>query len=267
MIRLLISGISGFMGRAVRNLAIQNPTFTVVGGVDKMPDHNAECPIFSSFDDVNVDVDVIIDFGAPSLTASLLDFCERTSTRAVICTTGLDENTKVRIHNVSEKMATFYSANMSFGANLMAELCRTAAALLYGEFDIEIVEAHHRRKLDAPSGTALMLADEVRNAIEKAQAKNPNIEDITDISYAYDRSTRREARPTNEIGIHAVRGGGVVGEHEVMFLSDNEVVKISHSAMSREVFASGALRAATFLAGKPAGLYDMKDVIKFSREG
>ncbi len=248
MIRLLISGYSGFMGKTVRNLAEKSDIFEIVGGVDKLPE-NGNYPVFPSFDAVDVSADVIIDFGAPALTDSLLAFCERTHTAAVICTTGLTDATKENIKKVSQSTAIFYSANMSVGANLLAELCRIATRLLTEDFDIEIIEAHHKRKLDAPSGTAYMIADEVKKGLADRGSE--------EYGYCYDRHDKREPRPVNEIGMHAVRGGGIVGDHEVKFISDNEVITLSHNAISREVFASGALRAAKFLAGKEPGLYDM----------
>ncbi len=249
MIRLLISGFSGYMGTVVKNMALENPQFEVVGGIDRIP--SDEYTVFPSYNEINISADVIIDFGAPTLTDSLLEYCERTGTAAVICTTGLTEQTKQKIKEVSKKAPIFYSANMSLGANLIAKLARYASTLLSDNFDIEIVEAHHRRKLDAPSGTALMLADEIKDVIAGEE----------DVTYCFDRSARRIARPKNEIGIHAIRGGSIVGEHEVMFVSDNESVSISHSAFSREVFASGAVKAAEFLYCKPAGLYSMNDLI------
>ncbi len=258
MIRLLISGFSGFMGSTVRKIAEENPNFEVVGGVDRIPFEGY--PVFPTYNDINIDIDVIIDFGAPTLTDMLLSYCERTGTPAIICTTGLTQETKDRIPVVAQKAPLFYSANMSFGANLLAKLSRYAASMLADDFDIEIVEAHHRRKLDAPSGTALMLADEVKDAIELDRKNKDNPNDGK-IEYCHNRSDRRTARPKNEIGIHAIRGGNIVGDHEVMFISDSESVSISHRAFSREVFAAGSIKAAMFLHNKPAGLYSMNDLI------
>ncbi len=249
MIRLLISGFSGFMGSAVKNLASQNPNFEIVGGIDRVPCEGYS--VYSSFEDVDVEADVIIDFGSPALTDSLLAYCKKTGTPAVICTTGLTEDTKQNVYNTADNVAVFYSANMSLGANLVAKLAKKAASLLADSFDIEIVEAHHRRKLDAPSGTALMMADEIKDALPD----NDNVE------YCYDRASRRTPRPANEIGIHAIRGGNIVGDHEIMFISDNETVTLSHKAFSREVFAFGALKAAEFLFNKPAGLYSMNNIV------
>ncbi len=250
MTRLLISGFSGFMGTAVRKMAEENPNLEVVGGVDRVPFDGY--PVFGSYNDINIEVDVIVDFGAPALTDSLLSYCERTGTPAVVCTTGLSKETKDKIIQVAKKAPLFYSANMSLGANLMAKLARYAATLLADDFDIEIIEAHHRRKIDAPSGTALMFAEEIKDAINN---------DTDNFEYCYNRADRRIARPKNEIGIHAIRGGNIVGDHEVMFISDSESVSISHRAFSREVFAAGSIRAALFLHDKPAGLYSMNDLI------
>ncbi len=241
------------MGTTVKNLAEQNELYKVVGGVDRVTT-SGSCPVFATFDSLNVDADVVIDFGAPSLTGSLLDYCERTKTPAIICTTGLPDEVRTRIPEVAKTVPMFYSANMSFGANLLACLCRKAAALLADDFDIEITEAHHRRKVDAPSGTALMLADEIREAVSDSF-------DGRKLDYCFDRSERRDARPKDEIGLHAIRGGNIVGDHEVQFISDSEALTLSHRAFSREVFAAGALKAAKFIYDKPAGLYSMSDII------
>lgn len=251
MIRLLISGYAGRMGTAVRNMARQDHRFCVVGGVD-IAAVDGDIPVFSDFGSVNIEMDVIIDFGVPILTAQVLSYAKKNKIPVIICTTGLPEDIKQQLFETAKHTATFYSANMSFGANLLAELCKMATSELKDSFDIEIIETHHSKKIDAPSGTALMLADEITKTAAEDQDKG--------FDYCTTRASRRTARPQNEIGIHSIRGGGVVGDHEVRFISDNETITISHSALSREVFASGALRAAAFLSGKPEGLYSMKDL-------
>ena len=178
-----------------------------------------------------------------------LDYAKKTNTPAVICTTGLDENQKKEILEASKEVAIFFSANMSLGVNLIAELARKATAVLGNQFDIEIVEAHHNQKIDAPSGTALMLADSISEALDEKPI------------YEFDRHSKRMKRTKNEIGIHAVRGGTIVGEHEIIFAGPDEVIKISHSAYSKQLFANGSVNAGLFLVGKEPGFYSMKDLV------
>jgi 4-hydroxy-tetrahydrodipicolinate reductase len=196
-----------------------------------------------------VNADVIIDFSHPSALAPLLDMALDQKRPAIICTTGLDESQVARIRDVSKNIPVFFSANMSLGVNLMMALSKTAAKLLGQDFDIEIVEKHHNQKIDAPSGTALMLADGISGVLSQKP------------QYVYDRHSKRARRTKNEIGLHAIRGGTITGEHDVIFAGRDEILTISHSASSKEVFATGAVSAAVFMAGKPAGLYDMNDMI------
>lgn len=250
MLKVLIHGAGGKMGRVVAAAVAGKPDMQVVAGVDPRGGE-AAFPIFTSLDACDITADVIIDFSTAAAIPALLDYCAETKTPAVLCTTGLSEEMNWRIAEVSKAVALFKSANMSLGINLLVTLLQKAAPVLAeAGFDIEIVEKHHNQKIDAPSGTALMLANAVNAALPE------------DYTYVYDRSQVRQKRSRTEIGIHAVRGGTIVGEHDVMFAGQDEVLTLSHHAASKEVFATGAVKAAAFLAGKPAGLYDMSDVLK-----
>ncbi len=248
MVNILLSGCNGKMGKTITECAKNFDDLKIVCGTD-INTTSVEYPVYSSPADIKEKVDVIIDFSHPSALQGILDYAVKTNTPAVICTTGLDEDQKKAISDASEKVAIFFSANMSLGVNLIAELARKATAVLGGQFDIEIVEMHHNQKIDAPSGTALMLADEISEEFETAP------------KYEFDRHSKRMKRTKNEIGLHAVRGGTIVGEHEIIFAGQDEVIKISHSAMSKQIFANGSLNAAMFMAGKSAGMYSMKDIV------
>lgn len=221
----------------------------IAAGIDPNPAATSPFPVFAAPEECTVQADVIIDFSHHSALPALLEFAEERHLPAVICTTGHTEEELAHLARAAERIPVFYSRNMSLGINLLMALCRRAAAALGTDFDVEIVEKHHRNKLDAPSGTALMLADAVASADEEPHP------------LTFDRTARRAVRPRGEIGISSVRGGSIVGEHEVIFAGKDEVITLSHAAMSREVFATGALRAAAFLIGKPAGRYDMDDLI------
>ena len=248
MVKVILSGCFGKMGRVIANCVSKRDDCQVVAGVDVF-DGTAEFPVFKSFKDINISADVIIDFSHPSTLPSLLEYAVQHKCPAVIATTGLSEEQIEKIHLAAKQIPIFFAANMSIGVALVAELAAKAAKVLEGSFDIEIVEMHHNQKIDAPSGTALMLANTVSDALEE----KPH--------YEFDRHSKRAKRDPHEIGIHALRGGTVVGEHEVIFAGLDEVIKISHSARSKELFAVGALNAAIFLHQKPAGLYNMKDLI------
>ena len=249
MVNILLCGSEGKMGRAVKN-ASEGTDICIAACVDPFLKGKETENAFSSFEDVKGNYDCIIDFSHPSVTDSLIAFAKRTNTPAVICTTGLSGEQIDAIHKLSETSAVFFSANMSLGVNLLVELCKKAALLLGEDFDIEIIEKHHNQKLDAPSGTALMLANEINAACDEKY------------NYVYDRQSVRKKREKTEIGIHAVRGGNIVGEHEVIFAGRDECVSLKHSATSKEVFAVGAINAARFMKGKTSGLYNMKDLIK-----
>ena len=240
MKKIILSGCSGKMGRVVANIIENRQDCEIVAGVD-IHAIDASFPVYSA--------DVIIDFSHPSCIVPLLNYARANKIPAVICTTGLGEEQLAAVHAAAEEIPVFFSANMSLGVNLMAELCKKAASLLGADFDVEIIEKHHNQKIDAPSGTALMLADAVASALP-----HPSL-------YEYDRHSRRQKRDKNEIGIHAVRGGTIVGEHEVIFAGRDEVLTISHSAASKEIFAVGAVNAAVFLADQPAGMYNMGSLV------
>lgn len=247
MTNIIISGVNGRMGKAVEEICCADENVEIIGGIDINLGVPHNFPTVSNPFDLDGKADVIIDFSHHTCAKLLCEYAEKTGTPVVFATTGYTEEELALIKATSEKVAVFTSANMSLGVNLLIGLAKQAAKILPG-FDIEIIEKHHNQKLDAPSGTALMIADgikEVRN----------------DSEYVYDRTTVRRKREANEIGIHAVRGGTIVGEHEVIFAGYNEVVTISHSAQSREIFASGALSAAKFVAEKANGLYHMEDMI------
>jgi 4-hydroxy-tetrahydrodipicolinate reductase len=237
------------MGRTVRRAAFQTGEYEIAAGIDvRPPDEPLTFPVFAAPGECNIGADAVIDFSSAKAVPELVEWCSGNNLPLVLCTTGLSCETTELITRVSEKLPIFQSANMSLGVNLMISLLERASAVL-GEagFDIEIVEKHHGRKADAPSGTAFMLA----NAMNKDKK----------YTYVTDRSQRRSQRPTNEIGISAVRGGTIVGEHSVIFAGRDEMIEITHSAYSRDVFAAGALKAAEFIARRKPGLYSMRDLI------
>lgn len=246
---MLLCGACGKMGRAVTALAESDPEIEIICGVDKS-DALAPYPVYHDFGSVTVIPDVIVDFSNVSTLDSLLDFAVTKKIPLVIATTGYTENQIGQIKKAAETVPVFFTFNMSLGINLLCSLAKKAADILGEQFDIEIVEKHHNQKLDAPSGTALMLANAINEEFDDQKY------------YEYDRHSKRRKRSQNEIGIHSIRGGTIVGEHEVIFAGHDEVITLSHSAGSKEVFAVGALKAAKFLPNRPAGLYDMKDVVK-----
>ena len=250
MTKVVMHGCNGHMGRVITDLCKADSEVSVVAGVDKFEGIENEYPVFDSISDVDVDFDVIIDFSNAAAVDDLLTYCESNGKPVVLCTTGLTDDMINHVDSASKKVAVLRSANMSLGINTLFDLCKKATQVFADAgYDIEIVEKHHNQKLDAPSGTALALADACNEALDEKY------------EYCYGRADRREKRPKNEIGISAVRGGNIVGEHEVIFAGLDEVITIKHTAYSKSVFAKGAVEAAKFLAGKPAGLYDMKQVI------
>lgn len=261
-LKILLSGALGHMGRAVieqvksKNEIITEGVdhFEIVCGVDPFAEKTAErpgFPVYPNFKSVPADteLDVIIDFSHFSLTRSLLEFARMRSLPLVLCTTAISKADLALAEEVSAEIPVFRSANMSVGIALLKKLVRESEAFLGDDFDVEIVEKHHNRKLDAPSGTALALADAVSEARDGG------------FDYVFDRSTRREKRGRRELGISAVRGGNIVGDHSVMFIGGNEIIELSHHAMSRSVFADGSLKAASFVVGKKAGMYSMDDMV------
>ena len=250
MIKVIMHGCNGRMGRMIADLIAEDPEIEIVAGVDPFDDGHNSFPVFSNITACDTAADAVIDFANAQAVDALLDYCVSTNTPCVLCTTGLSEEQLAHVKEASSKTAVLRSANMSLGVNTLLKLLKEAAKTLApAGFDIEIVEKHHNRKLDAPSGTALALADSI------------NEEMGGEYHYVYDRSTRRQKRDEKEIGISAVRGGTIVGDHDVIFAGTDEVVTFSHTAYSRAVFGKGAIQAAKFLAGKPAGLYTMADVI------
>lgn len=248
MIKILVCGVAGHMGRNITQMLAQDAEAQAVCGVDLHADESFKGTTYSSFGEVSEKVDVVIDFSSPACLESEMEYCIKNNVPAVIAATGYTEAQLEYIKECSKKVAIFRTANFSVGVNLLVKLVKEAAEFLGEKFDIEIVEKHHNLKKDAPSGTALMLADSANSAFEE---KKP---------YVCGREGMTGARG-REIGIHAVRGGTIVGEHDVMFCGEDEIITLSHSARSKKVFAAGAIRAAKWIAGKPAGLYDMKDVL------
>ena len=250
MVRAIMHGCNGRMGHVIVDLAAAYEDLEIVAGVDAFGENTYSFPVFDSIEKCDIDADVVIDFSTASAVDNLLDVCAKKNIPVVLCTTGLSEEQLAHVDSASKEVAVLKSANMSVGINmLMKVLSEISPVLSAAGFDIEIVEKHHNQKLDAPSGTAIALADSIKEALPE------------EFEYVYDRSDRREKRPKKEIGISAVRGGTIVGDHDVIFAGTDEVITLSHRAYSRSVFAKGALEAARFLAGKPAGKYDMADVI------
>ncbi|MBQ6818478.1 MAG: 4-hydroxy-tetrahydrodipicolinate reductase [Clostridia bacterium] len=248
MIRVILSGCCGHMGKVITNLVAEQDDMTIVAGVDLHQDE-LSYPVYSEFSDVKEAADVIIDFSHPNCLDGLLAYSVNKGIPAVVCTTGLSCCQVDSIREAAKTVPMFFSGNMSLGINLLAALVKKAAQVLGDKADIEIIEAHHNLKIDAPSGTANMLLDA---AIEgRDQEMIPE----------YDRHSRRQKRPKNEIGMHSIRGGTIVGEHQVIFAGKDEIVTLSHSARSKEVFAVGAVKAAAFMVGKEPKLYDMTDLV------
>lgn len=249
MKKIILCGANGKMGHVIRNIVAADNECEIVAGVD-INTESMDFPIYSEIDSVKESADVIIDFSNPALLNSLLEYSAAKKIPVVIATTGFDDEQKKQIENAATENGVFFTYNMSLGINLLATLAKKAVDVLGNDFDIEIIEKHHNQKIDAPSGTALMLADAICEEIDKP------------MKYEYDRHSKREKRSKNEIGMHAVRGGTIVGEHEIIFAGRDEIITLSHSARSKEIFAVGAVNAAKYMVGKGAGLYTMKDLIK-----
>ena len=251
MIKIIMHGCNGHMGQMISGLVKEDPEAEIVAGIDICDNRQNDYPVFTDIRACHVEADAVIDFASPKAEEALLDYCVERKLPVVVCTTGLSEEQIQKVKDTSEKVAVLRSANMSLGVNTLLKLLKEAAKVFApAGFDMEIVEKHHNQKVDAPSGTALALADSINEALENAY------------QYKYDRTQERKKREKNEIGIQAVRGGSIVGEHEVIFAGLDEVIEIRHTAYSKGIFGKGAVEAAKFLAGKPAGNYDMKDVIE-----
>lgn len=250
MVRVIMHGCNGKMGQTISGLIAADEEVEIVAGVDAYDEGKNPYPVFHEIGACDVAADAIIDFSAAPAVDALLEYCVQKQIPCVLCTTGLTEEQLAKVQEASKKVAILKSANMSLGINMLLKLLKEATGILApAGFDIEIVEKHHNLKVDAPSGTALALADSVNEELNNTY------------KYVYDRSQVREKRTRQEIGISAVRGGTIVGDHDVIFAGADEVVTFSHRAYSKAVFGKGAVQAAKFLAGKPAGMYDMSDVI------
>lgn len=250
MLKIGLCGCNGRMGKVITDIVSKKGNMQIVAGFDTYTANLADYPVYADVKEYTGACDVIIDFSNPASLDSLLVYCQESKTPVVICTTGHSKEQLDAMRAASANIPVFRSGNMSIGINLLMDLLRKCAAVLGDGFDVEITEKHHNQKVDAPSGTALMLADAVSEALPY------------DAEYVYDRHSRREKRPAHEIGLHSIRGGTIVGEHEVLFAGRDEMIEIRHTALSREVFAVGAVDAAAFLASQTQpGMYDMSDVI------
>lgn len=250
MVKIIMHGCNGHMGQVISGIVEKDPDAEIVAGIDIADQGKNSYPVFTDIDACQVEADAIIDFSSAKATDKLLEYSAARQIPVVLCSTGLSQEQLAKVEETSRKVAVLKSANMSLGINTLLKLVQDAAKVLAAAgFDMEIVEKHHRLKLDAPSGTALALADSINEAMDNQY------------HYVYDRSQKREKRDDKEIGISAVRGGTIVGEHEIIFAGQDEVIEFKHTAYSKAIFGKGAVEAAKFLAGKPAGRYDMSDVI------
>ncbi len=250
MINILLCGASGKMGHAVVRAVSERENIKISAGYDIVPCPEYDFPVYTSLNCISEAIDVIIDFSHPSLTDGVIDFASEKHIPSVICTTGLSKDQISKINRISSSVPVFFSANMSLGVNLLIDLVKRASKILEDNFDIEIIEKHHNQKIDAPSGTALAIADAIADTVSYES------------EYTYDRHSVRKKRDKKEIGIHAVRGGTIVGEHSVIFAGCDEVIELKHTATSKEVFAVGAVKAAEFIKNMSPGLYSMKDLIE-----
>lgn len=250
MTRIIMHGCNGRMGQTITKLVSEDENAIIVAGIDAYDGIKNEYPVFTNIDDCDVEADVLIDFSNASAVDKLLEYCKLRKLPVVLCSTGLSEEQIKKVYDTSSEIAVLKSGNMSLGINTVMKMLSGVSKLLSDAgYDIEIVEKHHNQKVDAPSGTALMLADIINEQLN------------SEFNYVYDRSQKREKRDRKEIGISAVRGGTIVGDHEIIFAGPDEVIEIKHRAYSRGVFGKGAIEAAKFLKGKSSGFYDMSDVI------
>lgn len=249
MVRIILCGANGKMGKVIQSVVAARNDCEIVAGVD-INTESSHFPVYATLGEVKEEADVIVDFTNPVLLGDLLEFAVSKTMPVVIATTGYDDTQKKQIEKASKKTPVFFTYNMSLGINLLANLAKKAVSVLGEGFDIEIVEKHHNQKIDAPSGTALMLADAVCSELDKP------------MKYEYDRHAKREKRTKNEIGMHSIRGGTIVGEHDIIFAGRDEIITLSHSARSKEVFAVGAVNAAVFMKGKAPGMYDMSGLVE-----
>ena len=248
MINILLSGCNGKMGRVITNILSDDEAMEIVCGYD-INTQSDTYPVYDDLSKVMEKVDVVIDFSNPACLDSIVSFCGDRRIPLVLATTGLSIEQREKLSSLSKRIPVFFSANMSVGVNLLISLVKKAASVLEGNFDIEIIEKHHNQKIDAPSGTALMIADEITSSLKG------------NVDYVYDRHFVRKKREKSEIGIHSIRGGTIVGEHSVLFAGNDEIIEVKHTAMGKEVFAVGAIKAAKFLVGKHPGMYNMEDLV------
>ncbi|WHH59022.1 4-hydroxy-tetrahydrodipicolinate reductase [Petroclostridium sp. X23] len=249
MIKVILSGCNGTMGKVITKLVSENDAYQITAGIDLMNQSESDYPVYGNPNDCKEDADVIIDFSHPNSLEKLLPFAVEGKIPLVVATTGLSQQQITRLKEVAECIPVFFTANMSLGVNLLIDLVCRATKLLEDSFDIEIIEKHHNKKIDAPSGTALAIADAISSTLTESA------------EYVYDRHSVRKKRNKNEIGIHAVRGGTIVGDHSVIFAGTDEIFEINHIAMSKEIFAVGSLRAAKYLVEQKPGMYNMKDLV------
>lgn len=249
MTNIAISGANGKMGKTIYNCIKERDNCKVVAGIDIYTEQYADFPIVDSPAKLPVKPDVIIDFSNPSSLDGLLDYCLSTGTPIVVGSTGYSDEQIQQIKSAAEQIPVFFTFNMSIGINLLVNLAKKAASVLGDQFDIEIVEKHHNQKIDAPSGTAIMLANAINETLDNSR------------HYVYDRHSRRQKREKSEIGMHSIRGGTIVGEHDIIFAGNDEVITLSHSASSKAVFAEGSVNAAVYLKDQKPGLYDMQMLV------
>ncbi len=250
MTNIALFGCNGKMGQVIAGIVNSDPDVKIAFGYDINTEAKNSFPVYNNTESIKEDADVIIDFSHPASLPAIIKYSKEKKIPCVIATTGLSDSQLAEIDSLCKEVAVFRSANMSLGINLLINLVKKAASLLEGKFDIEIIEKHHNQKIDAPSGTALMIADAISDTL------------IDKPEYVYDRHSVRKKRSKAEIGLHAVRGGTIVGEHEVIFAGNDEIVEIKHTAMSKEIFAEGAIKAAKFLVGKKPGMYNMAQLIE-----
>ncbi|MFZ5967950.1 MAG: 4-hydroxy-tetrahydrodipicolinate reductase [Bacillota bacterium] len=253
MINVIITGCCGKMGKVLSRLIAQDEEMKIIAGIDRnanQPDSNHPFEVFTELSECSHKADVVIDFSHYSALPKILDYCISTNTPLVTATTGLSEEDHARILEASKTVPIFQSANMSLGVNVMLDLAKAAAKALYEKFDIEIIEKHHNKKVDSPSGTAYMIANAINDALSEQ------------LDYVYGRHGKSDERKKTDVGIHAIRGGNIVGEHTVIFAGQDEIIEIKHTAVSKDIFALGAIKAAKFLVDKTPGYYNMNSMLK-----
>lgn len=250
MIRMLLNGCNGKMGKVISEMAKSSKTISIVSGIDKNSS-NLSYPCYNHIDECKDEIDVILDFSRPEALDALCKYSKQKNVPIVFCTTGYTSEQLSKIHSLSNQVAVFHSANMSIGINIINNMLRSISNMLYKDFDIEIIEKHHNQKMDSPSGTALLLANTIKDSIKE------------ETTFVNGRNGLAKRQPS-EIGIHAVRGGNIIGDHEIIFAGIGECIEIKHTAISREVFAIGALKACEYIYEKKKGLYNMDDVVNIS---